>query len=326
MMKCEISQNIQAAANLIQLGELVAFATETVYGLGANALNPEAVAQIFAVKQRPHFDPLIVHIASMGQLDELTTEFSSTAEKLASKFWPGPLTLVLPKKKVVPDLVTSGLDSVAIRIPAHPMARKLLEITQLPIAAPSANKFGRLSPTRAVDVAEQLGDEIKLILDGGPCTVGVESTVIQCLGDQPVLLRPGGISLEEIQACIGEIRLAEIEDYAEANSPVSPGMLPKHYAPSTRLMIVDHPEQLPAAGSLGVLSLYPLEDTEFRDCQFTVQQILSPTGDLKMAAANFFAALRKLDAAGIDQIVALRLPETGLGRTINNRLERAAAS
>ncbi|WP_417379393.1 L-threonylcarbamoyladenylate synthase [Gimesia sp.] len=326
MMKCEISRDIQAAVNLIQDGELVAFATETVYGLGANALNPEAVAQIFAVKQRPHFDPLIVHIAGTGQLDELTTGLSSTAEKLASTFWPGPLTLVLPKKKVVPDLVTSGLDSVALRIPAHPVARKLLELTQLPIAAPSANKFGRLSPTRAVDVAEQLGDEIKLILEGGPCTVGVESTVIQCTGEVPVLLRPGGISLEEIQACIGEIRLAEIEDYAESSSPVSPGMLPKHYAPSTRLIIVDHLEQLPASGSLGVLSLYPLEQTEFRNYEFAAQQILSPTGDLNMAAANFFAALRKLDVSGIDQIVALRLPELGLGRTINNRLERAAAS
>ncbi|QDT94382.1 Threonylcarbamoyl-AMP synthase [Gimesia algae] len=325
-MKCEISRNIQAAANLIQNGELVAFATETVYGLGANALNTRAVAQIFAVKQRPHFDPLIVHIANTDQLDELTSEFSLTAEKLASTFWPGPLTLVLPKKKVVPDLVTSGLDSVAIRIPAHPVARRLLELTQLPIAAPSANKFGRLSPTRAVDVAEQLGDEIKLILDGGPCTVGVESTVIQCTGEDPVLLRPGGISLEEIQACIGEIRLAEIKDYAEANSQVSPGMLPKHYAPRTRLVIVDHPEQLPEAGALGVLSLYPLEQTEFRNCEFSAQQILSPSGDLSIAAANFFAALRKLDVSGIDQIVALRLPETGLGRTINNRLERAAAS
>ncbi len=325
-MKCEITRDIQAAANLIQEGELVAFATETVYGLGANALNPEAVAQIFAVKQRPHFDPLIVHIYSTHQLAELTSEISSTAARLADVFWPGPLTLVLPKKKVVPDLVTSGLDSVAIRIPAHPVARKLLESTQLPIAAPSANKFGRLSPTCANDVAEQLGDEIKLILDGGPCTVGVESTVIQCVGDLPVLLRPGGISLEEIQDCVGEVRLAEIEDYAESNSPVSPGMLPKHYAPSTRLMIVDHPDQLPETGAIGVLSLFPLEVTEFRDCHFSAQQILSPTGDLKIAAANFFAALRKLDASGIDQIVALRLPEKGLGRTINNRLERAAAS
>ena len=326
MMKCEISRNVQSAARLIQNGELVAFATETVYGLGANALDPEAVAQIFAVKQRPHFDPLIVHIANTDQLEELTSDFTSTAEKLASTFWPGPLTLVLPKKKIVPDLVTSGLNSVAIRIPAHPVARELLDLARLPIAAPSANKFGCLSPTRAIDVAEQLCEEIKLILDGGTCTVGVESTVIQCLGECPVLLRPGGISLEDIQACVGEIRMAEIEDYAEVKSHVSPGMLPKHYAPGTPLIIVDHPDQLPESGLFGVLSLYPLEDTEFRDCQFSAQQILSPTGDLKIAATNFFSALRNLDASGVDQIIAIRLPERGLGRTINNRLERAAAS
>lgn len=325
-MNCEITQDIDAGADLIRKGDLVAFATETVYGLGANALNAEAVARIFEVKQRPHFDPLIVHISHISQLEELTYGLSKQAEKLAEQFWPGPITLVLPKRKIIPDLVTSGLDSVAIRIPAHPVARQLLKLAELPIAAPSANKFGCLSPTLARHVAEQLGSEIKLILDGGACAVGVESTVIQCLGDVPVLLRPGGISLEEIEACVGPVRLAQIEDHAEANSPLSPGMLPRHYAPSTRLMIVDHLSNVPVDGKKGLLSLLPLEETFLKDCQFSAQEILSPAGDLKVAAARLFTALRNLDAAGVDHIIALRMPEKGLGRTINNRLERAEAT
>lgn len=325
-MKSVISQDISAGADLIRNGELVAFATETVYGLGANALNSEAVAQIFEVKQRPHFDPLIVHIANISQLHELTFGLSKQAEKLAEQFWPGPLTLVVPKKKIIPDLVTAGLESVAIRIPAHPVARQLLDAAKLPIAAPSANKFGCLSPTLASHVVEQLGSEIKLVLDGGPCTIGVESTVMQCIGDTPVLLRPGGISLEEIEACIGQVRLAEIEDYAEANSLLSPGLLPRHYAPRTRLFIVNSPDEIPKTGTNGLLSLYPVDETCLKDSSFSAHEVLSPTGDLKVAAGNLFVALRNLDAAGIDNIVALRMPEKGLGRTINNRLERAATS
>ncbi|MFK7777313.1 MAG: L-threonylcarbamoyladenylate synthase [Gimesia sp.] len=325
-MNCVISQDISAGADLIRSGELVAFATETVYGLGANALNPEAVAKIFEAKERPFFDPLIVHISNVNQLDQLTLGLSKQAEKLAEQFWPGPLTLVVPKTEIVPDLVTSGLDSVAIRIPAHPIARQLLEATNLPIAAPSANKFGRISPTMAHHVEEQLGSEIKLILDGGACTIGVESTVIQCSNNLPVLLRPGGISLEEIESCIGKIRLAEIEDHAEAKSPVSPGMLPRHYAPRTRLMIVNNLDEVPAKEVNGLLSLYPLELTILKGCQFSAQEILSPIGDLRVAAGKLFTALRNLDAAGVDNIIALRMPEKGLGRTINNRLERAAMS
>lgn len=325
-MKSVISQDISAGADLIRNGELVAFATETVYGLGANALNSEAVAQIFEVKQRPHFDPLIVHIANISQLHELTFGLSKQAEKLAEQFWPGPLTLVVPKKKIIPDLVTAGLESVAIRIPAHPVARQLLEAAKLPIAAPSANKFGCLSPTLASHVVEQLGSEIKLILDGGPCTIGVESTVMQCIGDTPVLLRPGGISLEEIETCIGQVRLAKIEDYAETNSLLSPGLLPRHYAPRTRLFIVNSLDEIPATGTNGLLSLYPIDETCLKDYPFSAHEILSPAGDLKVAAGNLFVALRNLDATGVDNIIALRMPEKGLGRTINNRLERAAIS
>ncbi|QDU06799.1 L-threonylcarbamoyladenylate synthase [Gimesia aquarii] len=325
-MKCVISQDIKAGAKLIRDGELVAFATETVYGLGANALNPEAVAQIFEVKQRPYFDPLIVHVSNVAQLEDITLGLSERARKLVDRFWPGPLTLVLPKKKRIPDLVTAGLESVAVRIPAHPIARELLEATNLPIAAPSANKFGNLSPTQAKHVEEQLGSEIKLILDGGPCSVGVESTVIHCASESPILLRPGGISLEEIESCIGEVQIARIEDHAETNSPLSPGMLPKHYAPKTRLFIVNNSDEIPKTGRNGLLSLYPIEETCLRGCQFSAKEILSPAGDLKLAACKFFTALRNLDKAGIDNIIALRMPEKGLGRTINNRLERAAVS
>ncbi|CAE7210010.1 sua5 [Symbiodinium microadriaticum] len=323
-MKCRITQDVSAAAELIRNGELVAFATETVYGLGANALDPNAVARIFEVKQRPHFDPLIVHVAEIDSLAEFTTGLSTQAQRLAERFWPGPLTLVLPKQSVIPDLVTSGLDSVAIRIPAHPMARELLNAAGLPIAAPSANKFGCLSPTQAQHVADQLGDEIPMILEGGPCQVGVESTVIQCIKDSIVLLRPGGISLEDIEACAGKVRLATIEDYAETKSQVSPGMLPRHYAPGTRLHLIDQLDQIPDVKTIGVLSLYPLSETILAGREFAAQEILSPTGDLKMAATNLFTALRNLDQSGVECIVALRLPERGLGRTINNRLERAA--
>ena len=323
-MKCRITQDVSAAAELIRNGELVAFATETVYGLGANALDPNAVARIFEVKQRPHFDPLIVHVAEIDSLAEFTTDLSPQAQRLAERFWPGPLTLVLPKQSVIPDLVTSGLDSVAIRIPAHPVARELLNAAGLPIAAPSANKFGCLSPTQAQHVADQLGDEIPMILEGGPCQVGVESTVIQCIKDSIVLLRPGGISLEDIEACTGKVRLATIEDYAETKSQVSPGMLPRHYAPGTRLHLIDQLDQIPDVKTIGVLSLYPLSETILAGREFAAQEILSPTGDLKMAATNLFTALRNLDQSGVECIVALRLPERGLGRTINNRLERAA--
>ncbi len=323
-MKCRITQDVSAAAELIRNGELVAFATETVYGLGANALDPNAVARIFEVKQRPHFDPLIVHVAEIDSLAEFTTGLSPQAQRLAERFWPGPLTLVLPKQSVIPDLVTSGLDSVAIRIPAHPVARELLNAARLPIAAPSANKFGCLSPTQAQHVADQLGDEIPMILEGGPCQVGVESTVIQCNEDSIVLLRPGGISLEDIEACAGKVRLARIEDYAESKSQVSPGMLPRHYAPGTRLHLIDKLDQIPDVNTIGVLSLYPLSETILAGREFAAREILSPTGDLKMAAANLFTALRNLDQSGVECIVALRLPERGLGRTINNRLERAA--
>src|SRR5690606_17904261 len=204
-MNASIGTDVALAAQLIAAGKLVAFPTETVYGLGANALDSAAVADVFAAKERPHFDPLIVHVATLEAARELVTEFPDTAVRLAEKFWPGPLTLVLPKVDRVPHLVTAGLPSVGVRIPAHPLALELIERAGVPIAAPSANLFGQVSPTTAEHVAAQLADRIDYILDGGPCRVGVESTVLHLGGERPLLLRPGGVSLEDLEAVIGPV-------------------------------------------------------------------------------------------------------------------------
>lgn len=322
---------IERAALVLRSGGLVAFPTETVYGLGANALDDRAVARIFEVKQRPRFDPLIVHIADPDRVEELVAEFPPAARRLADRFWPGPLTLVLPKKPVVPDLVTAGCPTVALRIPDHPLAQALLRAVDLPIAGPSANPFGRISPTTAEHVREQLGDQIDLVLDGGPCRVGVESSVLQLSEDRPILLRPGGTTLEEIEEVIGKVTVL-VSDHAstsfESGRRVSPGMLPQHYAPRTPLVLqtretASADEDAAANGRrVGLLAFRARGD-------FTTLarvEILSPDGNLREAAANFFAALRRLDAAGLDLIVAELLPETGLGRALNDRLRRAAHS
>ena len=230
---------IEKAAHIIQEGGLVAFPTETVYGLGADALNPMAVASIFEVKQRPQFDPLIVHVADLRQAEILVKRLPSRAVQLAEAFWPGPLTLVLEKAPFVPDLVTASLPTVALRIPDHPLALSLIRESGRPIAAPSANPFGGVSPTTADHVRQSLGDKIGMILDGGPCRVGVESTVLSLVGDTPLLLRPGGISLEELQSLLGEVALAK-----DGPVPQAPGQLPSHYAPSTPLWFF---ERLPPA-------------------------------------------------------------------------------
>jgi L-threonylcarbamoyladenylate synthase len=316
---------IAHAANLLKAGGLVAFPTETVYGLGANALDERAVARVFEVKGRPRFDPLIVHVAAVEWIDRLAAEFSSAARELADRFWPGPLTLVLPKTSAVPDLVTAGCATVALRIPDHPVALALLRAANLPIAAPSANLFGRISPTTALHVAEQLGDRIDMILDGGPCRVGVESTVLQLTPEGPLLLRPGGTTLEEIEATIGKAQLPLPTAAAAEGSAAlaSPGMLPQHYAPRTRLVI----SLSGTGGAAGDISEGRTGLLAFRaaprDERYARVEVLSPTGDLREAAANFFAALRRLDAAGLDLIVAETFPDAGLGRALNDRLRRA---
>lgn len=316
--------DVSTAATALRKGELVAFATETVYGLGGVALWPETVARIFEVKGRPTFDPLIVHVPDLPAAHKLVKSLPPVAVQLASKFWPGPLTMVLEKAEQVPDLVTSGLPSVAIRIPSHPLALRLLREVGLPVAAPSANLFGRVSPTTAAHVQDQLGDRINWILDGGPCTVGVESTVLNIPNDEhPSLLRPGGVSLEEIEAQIGPIgRPAEAASTPAESRPVaqlSPGSLPQHYAPLTPITVANLSAS-PPRGKWGALA--------FRDCphadQYAAVEVLSPDGHLAAAAAELFAAMRRLDSLGLEGILTERFPEEGLGRAINDRLRRAA--
>lgn len=316
---------IARAADILRAGGLVAFPTETVYGLGASAFDERAVARVFEVKARPRFDPLIVHLAETDWVWRVAAEFPYRARMLAERFWPGPLTLVLPKKPAVPDLVTAGLPTVAVRVPDHPVAQKLLRAADLPIAAPSANPFGRISPTTSEHVREQLGDAIDLILDGGPCRVGVESTVLQLTGDIPVLLRPGGTTLEDLEAMIGPVSVAaSAEGGFEHGAQASPGTLPQHYAPRTPLLLRPHEPAgagRPARGlRVGLLAFQGCAEPQ----EFARVEVLSPEGNLCEAAAKFFAALRRLDAAGLDLIVAELLPESGLGRALNDRLRRAA--
>ena len=320
-MTCPIGVDVAHAARLLREGKLVSFATETVYGLGANALDVNAVARVFAVKNRPHFDPLIVHIAERAWLPRLVTSWPEVAERLATKFWPGPLTLVLPKTVLVPDLVTSGLPSVAVRMPSHPLALELLRLADVPVAAPSANPFGQLSPTRAEHVADRLGDQIDYLLDGGPCSVGVESTVLLLESDGTVrLLRPGGVALEEIEALIGPLSQRSHTTTANNQAAPSPGLLPQHYAPRTPLVVVNDIAKWTSPERCGLLTLQSHPAAH----RFAAAEVLSASGNLTEAAANFFAALRRLDAARVERIIAEPLPNRGLGVALNDRLTRAA--
>jgi len=316
--------DVSTAAAALQRGELVAFATETVYGLGGVALWPETVAQIFEVKGRPTFDPLIVHVPDLEAARKLVTDFPPLAARLAREFWPGPLTLVLPKAEQIPDLVTSGLPSIAVRIPSHPLALRLLREVGLPIAAPSANLFGRVSPTTAAHVQGQLGDRIEWILDGGPCEVGVESTVLNITETgPPTLLRPGGVPLEAIEAIVGPVRRPAVTPLEETQTSIAPqlapGCLPQHYAPLTPISVLDL-SVAPLRGRLGALAFQHCPHAE----RYFSVEILSPHGNLAQAAAELFAAIRRLDAKGLDGIVTELFPEQGLGRAINDRLRRAA--
>jgi L-threonylcarbamoyladenylate synthase len=323
-MTCPIGTDVPHAASILRNGGLVAFATETVYGLGVNALDANAVASVFEVKNRPRFDPLIVHVNDPIWLERLATDVPEEARQLADRFWPGPLSLVLPKANVVPDLVTAGLPTVAVRIPDHPLALDLLRQSDLPVAAPSANPFGCLSPTCAEHVARHLGNRIDYILDGGNCKVGIESTVLKVGNGEPVLLRPGGLPLEEIEAVIGPVTIAAETEKQVSEAQLSPGRLLKHYAPQTKLIIVPDFKSLtnPQEKSIGLLSLRPITET----ISATACEVLSQTGDLREAAANFFAAFRRLDAMDLDLIAAMPFPKIGLGHALNDRLQRAAGN
>lgn len=312
------NEAIQRAAEIIKRGGIVAFPTETVYGLGADAFNPLAVARVFEVKKRPSFDPLIVHVADSADVKKLAKEIPSNAKKLTERFWPGPLTIVLLKEENIPDIVTAGLPSLAIRMPNHPMALALIEESKCPIAAPSANLFGYLSPTTAEHVRDQLGDQVDLILDGGPCPVGVESTIVSFLEEEPMLLRPGGVSLEEIESVIGEVGTSPSED-----RPMAPGMLPKHYAPRTPIVLDRNEKNLDLYKDKNIGLLVFQEPVN--NLKLHPTEILSKSGDLREAAANLFAAIRRLDALNLDLIVATPIPEVGLGRAIVDRLRHAAS-
>lgn len=313
--------DISEAAQRLQAGRLVAFPTETVYGLGAHALDPHAVAAVFDAKQRPRFDPLIVHVGSVEGMESLVQDIPELARELAAGFWPGPLTMILPKQSQVPDLVTAGLPGVGIRVPAHPMALELLRSADCPVAAPSANPFGAVSPTTAEHVLQGLNGRIDAVLDGGSCEIGIESTVVSLMDREPVVLRLGGLPLESLMEVTGPISVAEgNRDLDDAAQP-APGMLSRHYAPGTPMVLMDPDAQIEATHPRSALLTWG-NSPENRD-QFGQVECLSDSADLRECAANFFAALRTLDAGDPDVIIARRFPDHGLGRALNDRLQRA---
>jgi L-threonylcarbamoyladenylate synthase len=313
----ETGTDISKAKTLLEGDELVAIPTETVYGLAANALHAAAVTKIFQVKNRPKFDPLIVHIAHAGEINCYARDIPTEAIKLADHFWPGPLTLVLKKKDLIPDIVTAGLDTVGIRCPDHPLTAALLQGLGFPLAAPSANPFGYVSPTTASHVDEQLGNKIPYILDGGNCAIGIESTIVGFENDVPTIYRMGGVSAESIEAVIGEVKVLT----NSTSNPISPGQLKSHYAPGKKVIIGKIEELLqeyPAHCS-GLL-------TFTKDFNSPYQYILAPThNSLEEAAQNLFAGLRFFDKVPVNVVLTELLPNEGLGRAINDRLLRAAA-
>ncbi len=302
---------IAAAGALLAAGQLVAFPTETVYGLGADAGCDRAVAAVFAAKGRPSFNPLIIHVAEMGEADALVV-VDHRARTLMDRFWPGPLTLVLPRRATAPVslLASAGLDSLAVRLPAHPVATALIRAAGRPLAAPSANRSGGVSPTTAEHVACGLAERVAMILDGGACRIGLESTVLDLTTARPVLLRPGGTTIEALAESLGELPARPHQD--RPDSPRSPGMLASHYAPGLPVRLA---AQATRPGE-ALLGFGPAPAASLN---------LSPTGDLDEAAANLFAMLRALDCAPFTAIAIMPIPERGLGVAINDRLRRAAA-
>ncbi len=334
-----IRTNVAEAVSLLRGGGIVAIPTETVYGLAAITSNTDAIARIFEIKQRPRFDPLIVHVHSEKHAQQMTQSWNEQASILANAFWPGPLTLVLPRNETVPDLVTAGLPTVAIRIPDHPMTLALLESIGEPIAAPSANPFGAVSPTSAAHVAESLGSAVDLILDGGPCRAGVESTILDLSnGRRPRLLRPGSTPVEEIESLVGKVELAT-SAHESLNHPKAPGMLKSHYATRTPLHFVE----LTTNGKIPANTLANLHDRVADNQSIAVLAVggvlesakgelpdsvhlecLTHHDDLREAAANLFGLMRLLDDGRFDLIVAIAVSPSGLGRAINDRLCRAS--
>lgn len=313
----EIGKDLEKARWLLENGQLVAIPTETVYGLAGNALDAAVVARIFAAKNRPSFDPVIVHTSSLQRAMDLALEFPGPAKALAEKFWPGPLTLLLKKRNIVPDLVTAGLDRVGLRCPAHVLTLRLLEALAFPLAAPSANPFGFVSPTCPEHVNEQLGDRVAYILDGGHCTVGIESTIVGFENDRPVVYRLGGLPAEKIEDVVGPVTI----QLHSTSNPKAPGQLKSHYAPTKKVILGDLEmlQQKYAGQKFGILAFT-------KDYGTPHQVVLSKTGSVEEAAQHLFTALRTLDKMPVDIILSEPVPDIGLGRAINDRLKRAAAA
>lgn len=314
-----ISTDIEKAAALLRSGEVVGIPTETVYGLGASIFLESAVRKIFEIKNRPLDNPLIVHIASNRQLEDLAVEIPEAAWSLAETFWPGPLTLLLPKKDTVPDLITAGKPTVAIRMPGHRMTRELIEKAGVPIAAPSANPFGRISPTTAQRVADYFPKTLSFILDGGPCDSGIESTIIGFHEGRPVVYRLGALALEEIEKVVGEV---DIRNKKEVQ-PDAPGMLSRHYSPRTPTVLCPDIQRALSERKekrIGVIAFNHVIEAQ----EGVLQMVLSPTGNMEEAATHLYEYMHTMDLSAVDVILIERMPEIGLGRSINDRLERAA--
>jgi len=315
-----IGTDVDRAASLLREGKLVAIPTETVYGLAANALDSAAVVEIFEAKNRPEFDPLIVHTHSHEQFRLFAESIPSDAKRLAEELCPGPITFILRKHSIIPDIVTSGHRTVGLRVPDHPVTLDLLRTVSFPVAAPSANPFGYVSPTTAQHVADQLGDKVAYILDGGPSRVGIESTIIDFTPERPRILRLGGLSPEMLEEMLGH----ELEVQLSSSKPSAPGMLVSHYAPTKPVcvgdigaLLLEHPRE-----RVGILAFSNLKS----EVDPARQRVLSPVGDLREAAANLFGYLRELDGMPVDVVLAEWVPDEGLGRAINDRLRRAAAT
>jgi L-threonylcarbamoyladenylate synthase len=318
VLAASAAEAIESAVSLLRQGKLVALPTETVYGLAGDALNPMAVTEIFAAKKRPHFDPLIVHLGAESWLREYADPSPATMrllDRLAEGFWPGPLTILLPKKKIVPDLVTAGLADVALRIPSHPTFQKIIQTFGRPLAAPSANRFGRVSPTSVQHVRSELSGRIPLIIDAGPTTLGLESTIVRLAPGKIELLRPGPITREQLQ------RFGPVQDFSAGSTVIAPGQVASHYAPEHALRILE-PGDKPLAGKrLGLICWGPADAKP----GFVLVKSLSEKRDPAEAATRLFSLLREMDQAELDLIYAEPVPERGIGVAIMNRLRRAAA-
>ncbi|MGB0891743.1 MAG: L-threonylcarbamoyladenylate synthase [Flavobacteriaceae bacterium] len=315
-----ISKDIQKAIQLLTNEELVAIPTETVYGLAGNIFSEKAIKSIFSIKKRPFFNPLIVHIPSIDALQDIVTHIPEKAKLLATAFWPGSMTLVLKKSNKIPDIITAGKDTVAVRVPNHPVTLELLKRLPFPLAAPSANPFGSISPTKPTHVERYFKNDIQQVLDGGSCTNGIESTIIGFENNEPIIYRLGALALEDIEAIVGKISIKNKKE----EKPDAPGMLARHYAPSTKTFLVDDVAseiKKHQGKKIGILVFKDsLDNTSLKEI------ILSEKGNMQEAASKLYDSLHELDHLKLDLIIAERFPDFGLGKSINDRLQRATFS